>query len=105
MIANKVLPPFYNSRVIFVILVYFIVVNLFIFFSKSQHIFSHLLNSLLLSLFIFLPFSFPTLLFLYLAHLTQFFLSLVLKRNVSTTMLRMKYILFQPLDLTIDSCD
>ena len=62
-------------------------------FSKSKHISYHLLYSLLLYfLFISLSFSFPTFSFLYLTHLTQFFLISVPKRNASTTMERRKYV-------------
>ena len=61
-------------------------------FSKSQHIFSHLLYFLLLySLFISPHFSFPTLSLLYLTHLTHFFLIFVLKINTSTTMEHMDF--------------
>ena len=44
--------------------------------------------SLLYYLFIFLPFSYLTLFFLYLTHATQFFLNCVLKRNAFTIMER-----------------
>ena len=71
--------PFHRNRVISL-------------FSKSQHIFPHLLYSLLLfSIFISLPFSFFTLFSLYLAHLTQFFLISVPKSFVSITMERREY--------------
>ena len=68
--------PFHSNRVISL-------------FSKSQHIFPHLLYSLLLfSIFISLPFSFFTLFSLYLTHLTQFFLISVPKSFASITMER-----------------
>ena len=59
-------------------------------FSKSQHISSHLLYYLFISLL----FPFPTLFFLYLTHLIQFFLISVPKRNISTTMERREYYVF-----------
>ena len=71
---------FHSNRVIFL-------------FSKNQHIFSHILYSLLLySLIISLPFSFSTLFSLYLIHLTLFFLISVPKRNASITMERREYL-------------